>query len=167
MRLRTDGNRGFTLVELLVVVAIIAILMAILLPAVSMAREKARQALCIGQLKNIGVGMMTWHNNAGGFPMWDLPKTHHQWMNCDSDELNGFAEMMGMVEEFTPEAMQGNYNAFVKNHYPPEDFTKAVDNMEIFMCPSDKPHPHRINAERSQGMGRGRMKQAVTSRVTG
>ena len=90
---------GFTLVELLVVVAIIDILMAILLPAVSMAREKARQALCIGQLKDIGIAMMTWHNNAGGFPMWDLPKTHHPWMDCAADELNGWAEMMGMVED--------------------------------------------------------------------
>jgi len=44
---------GFTLIELLVVVAIIAILAAILLPALSKAREKARQAVCMNNLKQI------------------------------------------------------------------------------------------------------------------
>jgi prepilin-type processing-associated H-X9-DG protein len=74
-------------------------------------------------------------------------------MNCAADELNGWAEMMGMVEEFTPEAIQDNYDAFVNAHFPPEDFTRAIDNMDVFNCPSDKPHPHRINTERSQEMG--------------
>ena len=52
------SKRGFTLIELLIVVAIIALLAAILFPAFIRAREKARQAACQSNLKQIGLGLL-------------------------------------------------------------------------------------------------------------
>jgi prepilin-type N-terminal cleavage/methylation domain-containing protein/prepilin-type processing-associated H-X9-DG protein len=51
------GRRGFTLIELLVVIAIIAILAAILFPVFAQAREKARSALCVSNLKQLGLAL--------------------------------------------------------------------------------------------------------------
>jgi prepilin-type N-terminal cleavage/methylation domain-containing protein len=67
---RRQGLRGFTLIELLVVIAIIAILAALLLPALARAKEKAHQAACISNLKQIGLALTLYgDDNEGFFPI--------------------------------------------------------------------------------------------------
>jgi prepilin-type N-terminal cleavage/methylation domain-containing protein/prepilin-type processing-associated H-X9-DG protein len=65
---RSDRSRGFTLIELLVVIAIIAVLISLLLPAVQSAREAARRAQCVNNLKQLALAANNYESSNSCFP---------------------------------------------------------------------------------------------------
>jgi len=86
---------AFTLIELLVVIAIIAILAAMLMPALSRAREAAYQASCQSQLKQVGLGMRLYGNDNSEFiPPWNprpdsVRPAKGSWCQVLFDYVNG------------------------------------------------------------------------------
>ncbi len=72
-------REGFTLIELLVVVAIIAILAAMLLPALSRAREQARRVTCMNNLRQIGLAIIMYANDNDDFLPLNL-SPHGYWL---------------------------------------------------------------------------------------
>jgi prepilin-type N-terminal cleavage/methylation domain-containing protein/prepilin-type processing-associated H-X9-DG protein len=90
-------RRGFSLVELLVVIGIISVLIGMLLPAVHAAQERARTTRCTEQLQQLGVALNNYaSNNHGALPTWS------SWQVAGGDGTGDDAPGPGWTEELAP-----------------------------------------------------------------
>ena len=70
MKLAKTNRKAFTLVELLVVIAVIALLLAMLMPALNAARERARQVVCLANVRQLGLASQMYASATGYMPIY-------------------------------------------------------------------------------------------------
>jgi prepilin-type N-terminal cleavage/methylation domain-containing protein/prepilin-type processing-associated H-X9-DG protein len=126
------ASRGFTLIELLVVIAIIGVLVALLLPAVQSAREAARRAQCLNNLKQIGIALHHYQTDRNVFPPGYISAVDKQGNDIGAGW--GWASMILPQMEQTPLYSAINFSLPV---FFPQNSTASVARTATFLCPSD------------------------------
>jgi prepilin-type N-terminal cleavage/methylation domain-containing protein/prepilin-type processing-associated H-X9-DG protein len=130
--------RGFTLVELLVVITIIGILIALLLPAVQAAREAARQIQCSNNLKQIGLALHNYHAMLGCFPPGYISTVGSNGPADDQGPGWGWAAMMLPYMEQQNLHNQIHFDKDIKDG---TNATARATSLPAFLCPSEDGAP--------------------------
>ncbi len=128
--------RGFTLVELLVVMAIIGLLVALLLPAVQAGREAARRLQCLSNLKQIGLALHNYHDTFGRLPPSSTTPVVDGVWNWNAPPvklLHGWATMI------LPQLEESNLQHLVRFDLPaldPANLPAGAQVISLYRCPS-------------------------------
>jgi prepilin-type N-terminal cleavage/methylation domain-containing protein len=118
-------TRGFTLVELLVVVAIVGTLVALLLPAIQAARESSRRAQCENNLRQIGIALALHANARGDFPV-----------GCVRDVASEYTSWNAGVLPYLEELRLAEAYDFTQPAYYPNNKKVGAVSLAVFLCPS-------------------------------
>lgn len=123
-------RHGFTLVELLTVIAIIGVLLALLLPAVQQAREAARRTSCRNNLKQLGVALHNYQETHGVFPFGYVYRPNPQGNGAG---FSWGAMILPQLEQTT------TYELFNWDIplWDPANLVPRERRMTMFLCPSD------------------------------
>jgi prepilin-type N-terminal cleavage/methylation domain-containing protein len=135
--------RGFTLIEVLVVVFIIGLLVALLLPAVQGARESARRMQCVNHLKQIGLALASYHASQNCFPPTNLRSgttfPDRGWVNTLV-----FSPQARLLPEMEQSSLYNSVNFAFDPFYAAGlsvNFTVMSQTVSGFLCPSDPQPP--------------------------
>jgi prepilin-type N-terminal cleavage/methylation domain-containing protein len=122
------NRRGFTLVELLVVVAIIGTLVGLLLPAVQAARESGRRSTCQNNLRQVGVGLANYEAANGQFPMGS---DGTKWI-CNRRNASALVRILPFIEQLD---LFSKYD-FTKSFAESPNDAVTASRVPLFFCPS-------------------------------
>jgi prepilin-type N-terminal cleavage/methylation domain-containing protein/prepilin-type processing-associated H-X9-DG protein len=127
--------RAFTLIELLVVIAVIAVLIAMLLPAVQSAREAARRAQCLNNLKQLALALHNYHDAVTVFPPGYISLTPaSQPSGAELGPGWGWGAMiLGQIDQ---QPLYSSVN-FSLATIAPAAATARATVLSTFLCPSD------------------------------
>lgn len=135
---RRTSHVAFTLVELLVVIAIIGILVALLLPAIQAARESARRATCMNNLKQIGIALQNYHSAHNTFPVGAAFQEGTTW----SGFILPYMEEAALADLLTTDVKTEHYYYHTDPNYttvvdPYRNVTALETVIPAYRCPTD------------------------------